>query len=145
MSENTKSNNNDKNINGTLEKYLPQIKKFSWSPFAVILLCFFLPFVEVSCQGQEIASLTGMQMTFGTEINNPGSYGESNVQEVEGSLLLILIFFITIGCIVLSFIKYEFNHLIIAIGSGLSFLFLLFIKWSIDDEVLKQSGPLLKI
>lgn len=36
--------------------------------FLVIGLCFFLPFVSISCSGQDIATLSGVQLVTGAEI-----------------------------------------------------------------------------
>lgn len=36
--------------------------------FGIILVCFLLPFMSISCGRQEIGTLSGMEMAFGTEI-----------------------------------------------------------------------------
>jgi hypothetical protein len=48
--------------------------------FAVIGLCFFLPFISISCSGQRIATLTGVQLVTGADITVEA---EQFTQELE--------------------------------------------------------------
>src|ERR1051326_4250918 len=43
--------------------------------FLVTVLCFLLPFVTVSCNGQKIASLSGTELAFGSNIEQPQMFG----------------------------------------------------------------------
>ena len=51
-------------------------KKFSPAIFGIVLICFILPFVTVSCQGQKLATLTGIQLITGTTIKQPNMTGK---------------------------------------------------------------------
>ncbi|MGG6270969.1 hypothetical protein ACQ4M3_42265 [Leptolyngbya sp. AN03gr2] len=46
-------------------------KRISASLFALILGCFFLPFVTVSCENRPIEQLTGIELATGTTITTP--------------------------------------------------------------------------
>ena len=140
MTENNELSNSNKTILTQLEESEPQIKKFSWTPFALILICFSLPFLEVSCQGKQITSLSGFQTAFGTQISGP-----TQVQEIPGTPILVFVLLITLVCLVIPFLKLKFNHLIAAIGSGFSLLLLLIAKWIIDNESIKEGGGLITI
>jgi uncharacterized membrane protein YhaH (DUF805 family) len=141
MSENTNSTNNPTAFIDKLKESEPQIKKFSWTPFALILICFSLPFLEVSCQGQKIASFSGFQTAFGTQISSPN--GET--KDIPGTFVLVLVLVITVICLLIPFLKLKFNNLIATIGSVFSLLLLLITKVNIDNESFKQGGGLLLI
>lgn len=49
-------------------------KKTSRVTFGAVLLCSFLPFVSVTCQGQRLATLTGIQLVSGTTIHEPTGF-----------------------------------------------------------------------
>jgi len=50
--------------------------------FAGSVLCFFLPFVTVSCAGEKVFTLSGQQMATGASIKEPQSFGQSKSQRV---------------------------------------------------------------
>lgn len=61
-------------------------KIFSGSAALVVLLCFFIPWISVSCGGQEIATFSGYELTTGKEIDlGIGS------EEVEGDLYYLVV------------------------------------------------------
>lgn len=43
----------------------------------IVLICFFMPFVKISCGGQPIASITGLDLAIGKKIETPGPFGEA--------------------------------------------------------------------
>jgi hypothetical protein len=51
--------------------------------FLGTLLCFFLPFVTVSCQGMNVFTVTGRQLATGATIVQPGGFGSSNKQRIS--------------------------------------------------------------
>src|SRR5512144_1133400 len=54
--------------------------------FLLIALCFFLPFVSFTCQGQKIATITGMELVTGTKIDKLQS-PQFNQQKENSELL----------------------------------------------------------
>jgi hypothetical protein len=72
------SENAPENVAGTLAR-----TPASLIPYGAALLCFFLPFVSLSCQGQRIHTLTGIQLVTGTEIERTGPFGEKTAQRVR--------------------------------------------------------------
>ena len=46
--------------------------RFSWSLFVVVMLCFLLPFMAVSCQGKKVAEFTGLESRARKECEEPG-------------------------------------------------------------------------
>lgn len=51
--------------------------------FVGSLLCFFLPFVTVSCGGQKIFTLSGQQMATGTDLTGPQFSGPHKGQRID--------------------------------------------------------------
>jgi hypothetical protein len=51
--------------------------------FLGTVLCFFLPFVTVSCQGMRVFTLTGQQLATGTTIVQPSAFGTPTKQRVS--------------------------------------------------------------
>ena len=41
------------------------------APYAVAIVCFILPFMQLSCSGEKMMSLTGVQLVTGSEMKNP--------------------------------------------------------------------------
>jgi hypothetical protein len=52
---------------------------------AIVLICFFMPFVKISCGGQTIASITGLDMAMGKKIDKPSSIGFDGSSGFGGS------------------------------------------------------------
>lgn len=120
-------------------------KKFRWSLFAFILLCFLMPFVQVSCQGQKLMSFTGFQLALGTEIQEPQMFGTPKVRQISADILVLLSLMAVLVGLGSSFIKGKFGSLIPAICGAIGLLSMLIFKVRLDNEVLKQGGGLLNI
>jgi hypothetical protein len=54
--------------------------------YGVIILCFFLPWVSVSCQGQPIVTFSGFQLAKGTTFDQPKSENGGRKATEKGSL-----------------------------------------------------------
>lgn len=51
--------------------------------FVGTLMCFFLPFVTVSCQGMKIYTFTGQQLATGTTMTQPQPFGPPKTEKME--------------------------------------------------------------
>lgn len=102
---------------------LPTGNKIIGSASVVVIICFFLPWVLVSCEGQAVASFSGWQLAAGGNI--PTALGS---QPMEGSPVLFLILLAAIGCLAIIYLIYR-RQLALQIGSfaaiGLAVLSLL--------------------
>ena len=65
-----------------------QVRQRSPFMFLVAGLCFFLPFITISCSGQELATLSGRQLVTGAEITieNPAAEFQDAFGETDGEL-----------------------------------------------------------
>jgi len=120
-------------------------KKFRWSVFALIVLFFILPFVQVSCQQQKLMSFTGFQMAFGTEIQEPQMFGPPKTRQISGDAFILLSFLVALAGLGCSFIKGRLGNITTAICGSVGLIFMLAFKVRLDNEVLKQSGGVLEV
>lgn len=126
------------------------VKKFSPAFYGVIVLLFFLPFVNLSCGGQTIMSITGFQLITGTEVKASGMFGEMNSnddlntdqkKEIESQPLALFAFLSALIGLIVSFFKMRIPALINIIISITGVVFLLLLKVSLDgDADLNVSG-----
>ncbi|MCU0343235.1 MAG: hypothetical protein MUF28_05385 [Ignavibacterium sp.] len=126
------------------------VKKFSPVFYGVIVLLFFLPFVNLSCGGQTIMSITGFQLITGTEVKASGMFGEMNSnddlntdqkKEIESQPLALFAFLSALIGLIVSFFKMRIPALINIVISIAGVVFLLLLKVSLDgDADLNVSG-----
>lgn len=120
------------------------MKKFSASIFVLIFVCFFLPFITISCQNQPVARLNGFGLAVGTTINAPSPMGgvgqpkHINAEPLAKGALLCA----TVG-IATSFLKRKNQAIIPAVAGGSGALLLFFLKGKLDDDILRQGSGLL--
>ncbi len=124
---------------------LSKSRKFSWALFAVILICFFLPFVQVSCQDQKLTSMTGLQLALGTEIEQESLFGPPTVKKVDGDLIVLSALLLAGTGLAFAFVKGKEGHLASALCGAVGFLLMLFTKMRLDDEVLKKGHGMLTV
>ena len=145
MSDNLEQEPKPENMLDPLAGVKANVKKFRWTTFALILLCFFLPFVQVSCREQKMMSITGFQLAFGTELEEPQMFGPPKTRPLAGEplvLLTLLAALVGLGC---SFIKGKLGFLLPAISGAAGLLFMLIVKVRLDNDVLRQGRGLLTL
>lgn len=121
-------------------------KKFSPAVFGMIIISFFLPFAEVSCSGQRIMSVTGLQMVTGTTIQQPGMFGEeTESQKIAPQPLAI----VTLSCVVigliLSFIRNRRSAILPAVSAAIGTVTLVLLKSKIDNDVFTEGGGAIQV
>ena len=93
---------------------MEQLKKISPAFYGVIILLFFLPFVNLSCSGQTVMSLTGFQLITGSEYSDNSMnnmFGQMNnsqsseKKEIESQPLALFALLAAIAGLVFSLIK----------------------------------------
>ena len=118
-------------------------KFFSPLIFLIITLCFFLPFISFTCQGQKIATVSGMELVTGTTIqkfemqnmnmqqSNP-EYDKTHVVKSQPYAIAAII--IAVLGIVISFFP-RYSKLFSIIAGALGALMLLFLRSGIGGEI----------
>lgn len=121
-------------------------RKISPALFTLTLICFFLPFITVSCRQEEIATLNGIDLAIGKTVRQPSIFGNQSKEEKIPADPLATIALIS-GVIGLgtSFLKAK-KSAIAPAGAGIvGFILLLMLKSKIDSEIVKQGQGLLLV
>jgi len=122
------------------------LRKISPGLFGITLICFFLPFITVSCQRQEIISLTGVQLATGTNIQPPSFPGiDAKPQKIPAEPLVGLAIFSSLLGLGTSFMKAKKSAIAPAGFGTTSLILLLMLKSKIDDEIIKQGQGLILV
>jgi hypothetical protein len=123
------------------------MKKFSPAIFVIIIICFFLPFVNLSCAGQTVMSLTGFQLITGAEYKPEGMFNQPDLfnqqgmenteikeQNVEAQPMALLAIIAAAAGLLFSIFRRNFTTLICSFISLAGALFLLLLKITIDSD-----------
>jgi hypothetical protein len=124
------------------------VRKFRAVPFAAALLCFFLPFVQVSCTMQRSMGFpfSGVQMVTGTEIQAPDfGGGRGKTEKLPPSPQAIFVLLCSLAALGLSLAPGRAGSLFAAIAGAAGFLVMLLLKAGLDQDVLKQGQGLLVV
>lgn len=126
-------------------------KKISPALYGIILICFFLPFVNLSCSGQTIMKLTGFQLITGTEVKQPDMFGQDmfgqnnntmdkKSEEIEAQPMALFAFLAALAALLVSLVKKKPTAIITVVISVLGFIFLLLLKINIDGDAELNAG-----
>lgn len=114
------------------------LKKISPVFYVVIVISFFLTFVNITCAGTKIASLSGFEVAFGTTIAQPGTGGmfggkgtQAKETTTDPNATAIIALVLAVAGIILSFVQIKQQSLILIILSALGFIVMLMVKSSI--------------
>lgn len=106
-------------------------RKISPALFALIIICFLLPFVSISCGGQEIAKLSGIQMVTGTTIQG---------EEMPPNALAIITLAIAAIGLGVGFWKSYYSAIPSFLAGVVGFITTLMLKSGLDEEIISQGG-----
>lgn len=120
------------------------VKKFSPAFYGAIILLFFMPFVNISCGGQTIMSISGFQLITGTEVNASGMFGgelktnsEMNTdqkKEVDPQPLALFAFIAALAGLILGFFKMRVIAITNIVLSAAGVVFLILLKINLDGD-----------
>ena len=110
------------------------LKKFSPAVLGIALICFILPWVNFSCQGQHVATFTGLQLVTGTTVQQQGMFGQRQNQKVDSEPLAVAVLLLTILGVALSFLKSRKSSLIPSVVGVVAFIVLLLLKSKIETD-----------
>jgi len=120
-------------------------KGLSPAVYVLALICFFLPFVTFSCQGQKIVTLSGIQLVTGTTINQPQPFGPPKSQKVDAEPLAVLAFLSGIAGLALSFLRGRKSAIAPATAGVVAAILLLALKSKLDGDALRQGGGVIQV
>jgi hypothetical protein len=121
------------------------LKKFSPAVFGIALICFILPWVNFSCQGQHLATFTGLQLVTGTTIQQQDMFGQRKNQKVDSEPLAVAVLLVTILGVALSFLKTPKASLIPSIVGVVAFILLLLLKSKIETDAANQGQGIIQV
>ena len=135
------------------------IKKFSPAAFAIIIICFFLPFVNLTCSGQTVMSLTGIQLITGAEYKPQGMFNQEGMfdnqeeqtgmqtksEDIEAQPMAFFALLFAIVGLILSFIKNRVMAIICIVASVLGAVCMLLLKANIDGDASMRGEGVIQI
>lgn len=101
-------------------------------------LCFFLPFVTVSCGGIKAFTLTGQQLATGTSLTQAQPFGPPQLQKVDADPFAALAGLCAIVGIALSLVGRKLATAS-AVAGGVGAVSLFIMRSRLDAEIQKQS------
>jgi len=114
------------------------IKRFvSPALFGVVVLCFFMPFLLVQCQGQTVATVSGVDMVTGTSVS-AGGYGSAQV--VRPVIWAILGLGMAVAGFVLGFTRIDKTQMLSIVAAGVGFVCLAIIGMFGPSVVARESS-----
>ena len=112
------------------------LDRISPALFGIALLLFLLPWVQLSCQGHPVGTLSGYQLVAGTTIEG---------QKTKGEALAVIALLSTVAGVFLSLSNNKMKHLIVIGASGLGVIMLLALKLKLDGDILRQGQGALQL
>ena len=116
-------------------------KKISVSLFIILLMCFILPFVMISCQAQEIVTLSGFELATGKDLSD--ITGDDD--RIPPNPLIIITLLVITASTGYCFMTDKVNSLILAVMSAASFILLLIFKSIFTQRLMEETSGMLNI
>jgi hypothetical protein len=107
------------------------------------LLCFFLPFVTVSCGGVKAITLSGQQLATGTTLSEPQPFGPPQSQKVDADPFASLAALCAVVGIAFSVIGRKMATGS-AISGGAGTILLLILRSRLNEDIQKQGQGMLQ-
>ena len=120
-------------------------RKLPAAGYLLALIAFLLPFVEVSCNGQKVLSLTGTQLLAGTQIPGSGGIFGGPAQRIKPETSVVLAFVAGIAALVLSLLNQRRTEIAAGICGILGACSLLTLQQSIASGAPPQAMGLLHV
>lgn len=121
-------------------------QRLRFAPFVLALFCFILPFIQISCRGQKLVSLTGVQLVTGTEIEQKDPFtGQTKSEKIPSQKWVAFAFTCAVAAAGLCFVSGPAGKLLPALLGVAGFACMIVVKKQFDDEMLKEGSGLLTI
>ena len=110
--------------------------------FGAVAVTFFFTFANVSCQGQRVASLSGIQLAFGTKIDQSDMWGNKRQSDVGAEPLALLALITAVAGACLALVGPAVRQLTALMGGTGAVLLMMLINKMSRDATLHSSGML---
>ncbi len=109
------------------------MKKISPALYLVILIGFFLPFIEISCSNNSLGTFSGYTVMTG---DAGQSLAQANKDVKSGlNIELVIVFLMTIAGLIFSFFKNPKTIIGAALAGLIGFIFLMIFKSNLDSQI----------
>ncbi len=129
------------------------------APFAIAIICFALPFIQISCSGRKMVTLTGIQLVTGTKIQPDNALGnalggalsaladqgQEQPQKVDSEPTIVLTLICAVAGLGLCFVPGKTGRLLPAIAGAAGFVCMLMAKSRFDADIVKQGQGILTV
>ena len=114
--------------------------------FVVTVLCFLLPFVTVSCNGQKVdkGQFTGLQLATGTTVEQPQMFGRPQKEKVEAQPLATAALVCALAGLGLSFLGIRLAIAPAGAG-GLGAVLLLLLQSQLSNDIARRSQGMFQL
>ncbi len=114
--------------------------------FGLVLICFFLPFVVVSCPQHGSASVSGVEIAFGRTIQGERLSSVTNDQRILPQVLAVLALACAVAGIIFSYLKKKaaFALCTAASAAGITLMIVLRTRMNAQAYILKGQGLVLR-
>jgi hypothetical protein len=118
-----------------------------WSLFALAGLCFLLPFLDLSCQGRKVVTLTGQQLVTGTEVEQPPDplTGRKEMKRVEPYRAAQVALGLGVVALLLSVPRKRTTSMLTGLAGAGGVVALLVLKSGIESEIATQGQGLVTL
>jgi len=111
--------------------------------FGIALICFFLPFLHISCEGIRVATFSEAQLVLGTTIQIPEGFGGKETVRLNGEPLAILTCLSVIVGLALSFSNAIKTYIAAGIMGIVGTILLLLLKVKLDNDIIREGEGML--
>jgi hypothetical protein len=110
--------------------------KISGALWVLMIICFFLPFVAVSCNNEAVLKLTGIQLVTGTKLETPTLWRSPN-QNIPAQPLAGAAFGCAVAGVMIAFLKGRLSTALKVVFAAGAVVSLLLLKMKLDGDLLK--------
>jgi hypothetical protein len=107
------------------------------APFAIGILCFVLPFLQISCDGKKVMQFSGVQMVTGSEMKDPMGGKPKKIPTEPLAVVTLLALTAGVG---LCLSQKRGMSVTAAIAGGIAVLAMFGLKTRMDAEVMKEAS-----
>lgn len=123
------------------------MKNLKLSPvlFVIVILSFFLPFLNISCGGSQVYSFSGFKTAFGTTVTQDQGLGYSRSEKVDGDGVAVAVFITAVLGLLLSFLKTNSGKIINTIISGAGSVLIIIFPIESSSRISKEAPSYVQI
>ncbi len=115
--------------------------------FAFVLLCFFLPFLDVSCERTKVAEVKGIRLVTGSTVERPPASGKGAPEKINRGAepLASFAFLACLAGIGLNFLGGRSSRVFLAGLGFLGLLLLVLLKIKLENDVVREAEGLFRL